>query len=405
MEIIFYLFLIVLIVSIPISLHYFKKPNHNASIKDLYAEGLDMLVMGKRKKAYKNFKLIIDKDSNNIKAYLYLGRVVRDGGNPKKALEIHQSLIHRKDINNYDKVELYKNLSLDYYKMSNIDQSIHFAKKILILEKHNEWSINHLIKLCKLNDNWEDAAKYLKILFEINNHQDNTKLALYKIQQGRVLLKNNEFNLSREKFEDSFSIDENLSICYYFIGNAFADESNAIYDQAIKLDSEIEGSLEKNEQSQKLKVDAEHILAKAITMWGHFIENMPEYSWMILPTLKDALQALHRYDDIEKLLIQTGDKNQDNLDIVSHLADFYANKGDVDKALKTINKALEKNKDSLIAQLKKLKIICLKNKESSLSVQIDKLIVSLMRDQRYLKYKQSYNDQNMRWLFESNNIK
>ena len=48
--------------------------------------------MGKRKKAYKNFKLIIDKDSNNIKAYLYLGRVVRDGGNPKKALEIHNHI-------------------------------------------------------------------------------------------------------------------------------------------------------------------------------------------------------------------------------------------------------------------------------------------------------------------------
>ena len=140
-------------------------------------------------------------------------------------------------------------------------------------------------------------------------------------------------------------------------------------------------------------------------MWSHFIENMPNYSWMILPTLKDALQALHRYDDIEKLLIQTENKNQNNLDIVSHLADFYANKGDIDKALKTINKALEQNQDSLIAQLKKLKIICLKNKESSLSVQIDKLIVSLMRDKRYLKYKQSYNDDNMRWLFETNNIK
>ena len=53
MEIIFYLFLIAIIISIPISLHYLKRPNHSASIKDLYAEGLDMLVMGKRKKAYK----------------------------------------------------------------------------------------------------------------------------------------------------------------------------------------------------------------------------------------------------------------------------------------------------------------------------------------------------------------
>tara|TARA_B100001750_G_C15478186_1_gene583822 strand:- start:524 stop:1741 length:1218 start_codon:yes stop_codon:yes gene_type:complete len=405
MEIIFYLFLIVIIVSIPATLHYLKKPNHSASIKDLYAEGLDMLIMGKRKKAYKNFKLIIEKDSNNVKAYLYLGQVVRDGGNPKKALDIHQPLLYRKDLNNYDKVELYKNISLDYYRMDNADQSINFAKKILTVEKFNEWSINHLIRLYKNIDDWANATEYLKMLFEISKNMNYTKLALYKIQEGRVLLKNNDFNLSRDTFEEALNLNSDLNICYYFIGNAFADESNYIYDSAVELEQETESSLEKNEQSQKLKVDAENILAKAITMWGHFIESMPEYSWMILPTLKDALQALHRYDDIEKLLIQSENKNENNLDIVSHLADFYANKGDIDKALKTINKALEKNKDSLIAQLKKLKIICLKNKESSLSVQIDKLIVSLMRDKRYLKYKQSYNDDNMRWLFETNNIK
>ena len=405
MEIIFYLFLIVIIVSIPATLHYLKKPNHSASIKDLYAEGLDMLVMGKRKKAYKNFKLIIEKDSNNIKAYLYLGQVVRDGGNPKKALEIHKSLLHRKDINNYDKVELYKNLSLDYYNIDNVEQSINFAKKILTIEKFNDWSLNHLVKLYKNTDDWANATEYLKMLFEMNNNMNYTKLALYKIQEGRVLLKNNDFNLSREAFEEALNLNSDLNICYYFMGNAFADESNYIYDSAVELENEVEGSLEKNDQTQKLKVDAENILAKAITMWGHFIENMPEYSWMILPTLKDALQALHRYDDIEKLLIQTENKNESNLDILSHLADFYANKGEIDKALKTINKALERNKDSLLGQLKKLKILCLKNKESSLSVQIDKLIISLMRDKRYLKYKQSYNDDNMRWLFETNNIK
>ena len=405
MEVIFYLFLVIIIVSVPLILHYLKNPNHTSSIRDLYAEGLDMLIMGKRQKAYKNFKLIIEKDSNNIKAYLYLGQVVRDGGNPKKALEIHQPILYRKGINNYDKIELYKNLALDYYHIDDIEQSISFSKKILNIEKFNDWSLKHLIKLYKENNDWSNATGYLKILFKINNNMSYTKLGLYKIQEGRILLKDKNFDSARKAFEDALDLEGSLNICYYFLGNAFADESNSVYDSAIELESEVEGSLEKNEQNQKLKLDAENILDKAITMWGHFIENMPEYSWMILSTLKDALQALHRYDDIEKLLIQTQNKNQNNVDITSHLADFYANKGDVDKALKTINEALEKNQNSLMAQLKKLKIVCLKNKESSLSVKIDKLIISLMRDKRYLKYKQSYNDDNMRWLFETNNIK
>jgi tetratricopeptide (TPR) repeat protein len=227
---------------------------------------------------------------------------------------------------------------------------------------------------------------------------------LYKIQEGRILLKNNDFELARKIFEEAFELSRDLNVSYYFIGNTFAAESNVIYDKAIELEKNLNGSLEKNDQSQKLKIDAEGMLGKAIPMWGYYIENMPEYSWMILPTLKDALQALNRYDDIEKLLITANKKNKKNVDILSHLADYYANKGDVDKALSTINNALDINKNSLIAQLKKLKINSLKNKENSLSNELDKLIFSLLRDKRYIKYKQSYNDENMKWLFETNDI-
>ena len=147
MEVLFYLLVIIIIISVPISLYFFRNPNKNESLKDLYAEGLDMLVMGKRKVAYKNFKSIIEKDSSNIKAYLYLGQVIREGGNPRKALEVHQNLVHRKKINNYDKIQLYKNLSLDYHEMSNNKKSIEYAKSILDVEGYNEWSLKHLIKL------------------------------------------------------------------------------------------------------------------------------------------------------------------------------------------------------------------------------------------------------------------
>ncbi len=364
-----------------------------------------MLVMGKRKVAYKNFKSIIDKDSSNIKAYLYLGQVLREGGNSKKALDVHRNLIHRKDINSYDKIQLYKNISLDYYDMLDSDNSIKYAKLILDLEGYNEWSLKHLIKLYKECNDWENATEYLKTLFKIKNITDNERLALYKIQIGRIHLKNEEFVLARNLFEESMELASHLYVGYLFIGNSFAEESNIIYDNSIELDDELNGSLEKSEESKKMKLEAENILSKAITMWGHFIESMPEYSWLILPTLKDALQALHRYDDIEKFLIQADNNNKkNNVDILSHLADFYANKGEIDKALKTINSVLENNKDSLLARLKKMKINLLENKENSLSAEVDKMIVSLQRDKRFIKYKQSYNDKNMRWLFETYNI-
>ena len=181
-----------------------------------------------------------------------------------------------------------------------------------------------MIKLYKEKDDWKNATNYLKIYFKVNNKKDNRRLGLYRIQESRILDKNKDYKDSRKLLEQAFDLDNQLFICYYFLGNSFAKESNQVYDNAVEIEKNIEGSLEKDEQSQKLKLEAENILSKAIPMWSYFIENMPDYSWMILPTLKDALQALNRYDDIEKILIQSN-KSNSNVDFLFHLADFYAN--------------------------------------------------------------------------------
>ena len=57
---------------------------------------------------------------------------------------------------------------------------------------------------------------------------------------------------------------------------------NSIYDKALELENDVKSGLDTNNEVKKLKLDAESTLAKAIPMWGYFIENMPEYSWMIL---------------------------------------------------------------------------------------------------------------------------
>ena len=42
-----------------------------------------------RRRKTNNFKKIVEMDSENIKAYLKLGQVLRESGNVQKALKIH----------------------------------------------------------------------------------------------------------------------------------------------------------------------------------------------------------------------------------------------------------------------------------------------------------------------------
>ena len=65
---------------------YKYNPSKNSDIKDLYSEGMDYLLAGDIQSAYKIFKNVVKEDTNNIKAYMRLGQVIRDGGQPEKAL-------------------------------------------------------------------------------------------------------------------------------------------------------------------------------------------------------------------------------------------------------------------------------------------------------------------------------
>ena len=69
------------------------KPNKKTDVKELYSEGLDMMINGLQRSAYNNFKKIVEIDSENIKAYLRLGQVLRESGNPQKAIKIHKGSV------------------------------------------------------------------------------------------------------------------------------------------------------------------------------------------------------------------------------------------------------------------------------------------------------------------------
>ena len=157
------------------------KPNKKTGTKELYSEGLDMMINGMQRSAYNNFKKIVDMDTNNIKAYLRLGQVLRESGNATNALKIHKGLTIRQNLSFYDKLELYKNISLDYFDLGEMEKAIEQASKLLKLDSKNSWAISQQITYhIKLN-NWEKATEYLETFQRVNKVSDTHKLGLFVI--------------------------------------------------------------------------------------------------------------------------------------------------------------------------------------------------------------------------------
>ena len=379
------------------------KPMRKSKVKDLYAEGLDLLITGRRKSAFKNFKDIIQQDSNNIKAYLRLGQVLREGGNPLQALKIHKKLLHRKDLTYYEQIELHKNLALDSYKIGNANEAIDELHSLLKIEKNSEWAISQLITFYRAQQDWEKAGKYFAKYQKLTNKEDKHKLALYKIQEGRILIKNKKFEAARNFFEEALSISSDLGVAYYFIGNAYSSESEEEYQQSIETKIESDGISQENPDFMK---NAKELLGKAIPMWIRYAEINPEQAWMVIHLLKDGLFALDRYAEIEDILKQILKNDSDNIEVIASLSEIYSHRGENTEAIELIDSVLEQDSTSIIVKLIKMKLQAKKEMNSNEFIRsLDDIIHFLVTDERFQIYKDTATDPDIIWLYETSDEK
>tara|TARA_B100002052_G_scaffold121222_1_gene111522 strand:- start:1030 stop:2253 length:1224 start_codon:yes stop_codon:yes gene_type:complete len=401
----FLIVILLLVIAIGCIYFFFIKKTESTNIKELYAEGLDMLVSGKRKAAYKNFKLIVEKDSNNIRAYIRLGQVLREGGKVAKAIKMHKNLLIRKDITNYEMIELYKNLTLDYYKIKNYKQSIVECKKILEYESNNEWAINQLILLSVKDKDWSQATHFLKTSFEKIGKIDNDKLSLFKIQQSKKLINEKKFNEAREILDKALNLKQDSYPVYYFIAKSYSEESSIEYNKAVEIQNKGSESLSDSNEYNQFLEQAKKILSKAIPFWVHFTEINPNQSWLVLPSLKDALFVLDRYSELENILLQLNEKNKDNIEILVSLADYYSHKGEVDKAINLID-SYENNREEnfVLIKLMKVKLELQKSKNNVLSNELDKIFNLLIKDKRYQFLNDESSSSDMKWLLEEDDL-
>ena len=391
--------LIIIVIFLIVAYFVFSyRPKLKADIKDLYSEGLDLMVDGYKQGAYENFKKIIAQDTSNVKAYIKLGQVIREGGNPKNALKIHTQLIFRKNLSYYEKKELYKNLTLDYFALNEIDQSIVNCKKILSIDKKNSWALTKLIEMYQIKKDWSNSKKYLELKLKFTGKNEEHLLALYKIQEGRIFLRNKNFVNARGCFNDALAIFENSAIAHYFIGNSFSKESDEVYNQAESM--KIKDSAHQEVYDEKMK-HAQDLLADAISEWVIYAKLKPESSWMVIHLLKDALFALNRYNEIEIILKDILSKDSDNVDVVAALADYYDHLGDTESAFNIIEKGLSKDDSSLLVRLIRLKLLPYTNKkeQDKLKKELDFLIKDLVQDSDYQRFKNTSTDDDALWLY------
>ena len=336
--------IILVILSFIAFINFDYSSKYKKTEKDLYYEALDLLLNGKLKEAYATLFSLIKNDTSNVKAYLKLGQVLREIGNPERALKIHRSLLIRKDLSTYESIELLKNITLDYKHLKKIDESIAQCLDILKIEKKNEWALLELINLYKSVDDWNSSQKYLEIYQKITGNLDSRILGLYLTKQGQIEFDKEDFIKARSLFEEGLNMHNELGICYKFIGDTYSEESEIEYQRSTE-----EGVEEATDKAKEL-------LSKALPMWVKYAQHKPRQSGEVIHLIKDSLFALDRYSELEHILKDLVERDSNNISALITLADYYSLQGENQKSVSLLDSLKGKEKESVLAGMVRLRL-------------------------------------------------
>ncbi len=371
--------------------NFFAFQGKDKNIRELYTEALDLLITGHRKEAFHNLKTIIKADSDNIKAYIKLGQVVREGGNPAKALRIHRGITLRKNLTSYERLELLKNMVLDLYALNKMGDAIDQCLKILKMDKNNEWALSKLVDFYQKDGSWALSREHMQKLQAVTGNSDSRALARLMLRQGDEDLKKEQFANARTLYEEALNINENVYIAYFLIGNSYSAESELEYNTG----SQNGQHSENNSNIQ----NAKELLSKAVKMWIKYAEHSPELSYNVIYLIKDGLFALDRYSDIEGVFKGILDKNPNNIDVLANLADYYIHKGENEKAIELLTSATKIDSDSFLARMIRLKIHVKDSSHSTEKIynELDEIIKLLIQGVDLQKKV----DEDLTWLKET----
>jgi len=89
-----------------------------------YIEALMLLIEGNRSAAYERLQQVVKSGSAPTDAYIRLGELLRERGDPARALQIHKSLTVKSDLTRDEKVALFSNIAEDYARLGRSDQAV-----------------------------------------------------------------------------------------------------------------------------------------------------------------------------------------------------------------------------------------------------------------------------------------
>ncbi len=307
-------------------------------VTDDYQQALRALLDGREIEAMRRLRDTVMKDTDNVDAYVRLGRLIRERGDAEKAAHIHQSLTVRPALKRSEELIIYEELIADYLAMDRVEKSIGLLKELIRLSGQKLHYLRQLLAMLlgrKRTDEVADALKqHKKILSE------NKEAAAWYAELARLQWEGGEDAKAAENLKQAQKLSKNHP--YAFI-------------------VQIRHFLDAGENS------------RARSLIDKFIKLHPQYAEKILDLVEQVYFNLGSYERVVPLYEGLLKRFPDSYQIRLRLAGLKAKEGAPDAALALINEALTESPDDVMLLLQQVRFLLEQKKYTEATESFEKL--------------------------------
>ena len=312
----------------------------------LYTEALEALVEGDIENAVFKLKDLVRIDTNNIRAYLRLGDIFRENLKLDQALKVHQSLILRKRLSKALQSKIYISLAKDFFELKKYERVEYYIFEILKIDKKNIWALNFILNIYIINEKWDYGINILKKIEKINGVSTSKKQSDLVINIAMEKEKSGSFVEAIKYYKKAIAIDSTNYYSHLKIGNIYEKNKN---------------------------------FKEALNEWKIFVEKSSTSDKIIYDKIENTFFELGRFSEIEDFYRSLLSIDSKNYYAFLGLTNVLLSKGEFDEALRSLEDLLVKDKNSILLQLCKIKIILKKKNEDKIQLLVEN-ILSVLRD-------------------------
>ncbi|MCK5149288.1 tetratricopeptide repeat protein [bacterium] len=279
-----------------------------------YIDGLRSIISGDIDQAIIKLKATVKTNTDNVMAYLELGRLFREHGRPVRASKLHRQLLVRGDLDADIIQQLLYQLVLDYLAAGALGKAQEMAERLVERKKKDKKYSDLLLQVYEIKGEWDKALMYVQSLNRWQKkHRDLPRLAYYKVQSGLAKEKQGAFREGRIRFREAVKLDKTCAQAYLYWSKSYLREDR---------------------------------LKDAVKIWNDFCERVPQWAHLAFEELEETLFKLNRYDEIEGIYQKVWNKRPTAQDAVLRLAVYYQKLGKINEALDILHQAIETYPDS-----------------------------------------------------------